>query len=150
MPLIQQAQLQTKTDLEALTSVTEWFQWFQYPPLTEKLWLEGQIALLEGFTNAVNHAHRHLSPEMPIELDAQLFTERLQIRIWDYGEFYDFTTTLKQLQQLTADPAFNPQEREAHWGSILLLKLIHEHGWVIAYHRQQDNRNCFFIEKVFE
>lgn len=150
MPLIQQAQLQTETDLEALTSVTEWFQQFQSPPLTEKLWLEGQIALLEGFTNSVNHAHRHLSPETPIELDARLFTERLQIRIWDYGELYDFTTTLNQLQQLTEDPTFNPQEREAHWGSILLLKLIHEYGWVIDYHRQQDNRNCFFIEKVFE
>jgi serine/threonine-protein kinase RsbW len=150
MALIQHANLQTETDIEAMTTVTEWFNQFQRPPLTQMLWMEAQLALLEGFTNAVLHAHRQLDPETPIELEAQLYTEQFQLSIWDHGAPYDFEATLRHLQQLTTDATFVPQEREAHWGSILLLKLRNQSGWHITYTRQPDQRNCLLIEKVFE
>jgi serine/threonine-protein kinase RsbW len=150
MVLIQQANLQTETDIEAIAIVTEWFAQFQCPPLTQPLWMEAQLALVEGFTNAVLHAHRQLAPKTPIELNAQLYSEFFQLCIWDQGVAYDFEATLHRLQHLTNDVNFAPQEREAHWGSILLLKLRNESGWRISYTRQPDDRNCLLIEKEFE
>jgi serine/threonine-protein kinase RsbW len=149
MVLIQQASLQTETDIDAIAIVTEWFQQFQYPPLSQTHWMEAQLALIEGFTNAVLHAHNQLAQQTPIELNAQLCTDCFQFSIWDYGVAYDFEATLQRLQHLTDDVNFVPQEREAHWGSILLLKLRNECNWQISYVRQPDNRNRLFVRKEF-
>lgn len=150
MALIHHASLQTETNVEAIATVTEWFNQFQRPPFPKRLWIEAQLALLEGFTNAVFHAHRRLSRQTPIDLEAELFTERFHLQIWDQGASYDLEATFQKLQQLTTDPNFIPQEREAHWGSILLLKLRDQFDWQISYTRQEDQRNCFLLEKHFD
>lgn len=150
MTLIHHASLKTETNIEAIATVTEWFNQFQRPPFPKRLWIAAQLAMLEGFTNAVLHAHRPLSRQTPIEVEAQLFTERFQLQIWDQGASYDLEATFQKLHQLTTDSSFVPQEREAHWGSILLLKLRDQFGWHISYSREEDQRNCFFLEKYFD
>jgi serine/threonine-protein kinase RsbW len=149
MTLIKAATLETTTDLEAMTTVTEWFNQFLQSPLPHQMWMEAQVALLEGFTNVVLHAHRQLQPDTPIELKAQLFASYFQLCIWDMGNPYDFEATLAQLKLLTENPTFIPQDREAHWGSILLLRLREQAGWQITYTQQPDSRNCLQIEKAF-
>jgi serine/threonine-protein kinase RsbW len=139
--------LKVKSDLDLMTTVAEWFEQFNHPPITPRLWQEGQIALIEGFTNAVRHAHQHLSPNTPVEIAAEISSEALQISIWDRGEAYDIEIAFEQLSLLISHSDFDPLEREAQWGSIMLLKLRNEYGWQILYQRQQ-NKNCLRIAKA--
>jgi serine/threonine-protein kinase RsbW len=145
--LTQTASLKVNSDLDLMTAVAEWFEQFNHPPLDPRLWQEGQIALIEGFTNAVRHAHQHLSPITPVEIAVELSSEALQISIWDRGATYDIELAFEQLSQLINNPDFDPLEREAQWGSIMLLKLRNEYGWQICYQRQQD-KNCLRIAKA--
>ncbi|NJM76691.1 MAG: anti-sigma regulatory factor [Acaryochloridaceae cyanobacterium RU_4_10] len=130
-----------------MTIVTEWFEQFNCPPLTPLLWQQGQIALLEGFTNAVLHAHHNLSPITPIEFVVEISPKIFKISIWDRGNEYDIGITFQHLSQHLSNPDFNPLERESQWGSIMLLKLINEYDWQIRYIREAD-RNCLYIEKA--
>jgi serine/threonine-protein kinase RsbW len=139
--------LQVKTDLDAMTIVTEWFEQFNCLPVTPHLWQQGQIALLEGFTNAVLHAHRNLSPITPIDFVVEISPEVFKISIWDQGNEYDIGITFQRLSQLIGNPGFDPLEREEQWGSIMMLKLMNEYDWRIRYLRQHD-RNCLCIEKT--
>jgi serine/threonine-protein kinase RsbW len=50
----------------------------------------------EAFTNAVRHAHKNLPRETPFELEITVFNERLEIKIWDWGEPFDFQPKLKE------------------------------------------------------
>jgi serine/threonine-protein kinase RsbW len=52
--------------------------------------------VIEGFTNAVRHAHKNLPRETPIELEITVFNERLEIKIWDSGKPFDFKAKLKE------------------------------------------------------
>jgi serine/threonine-protein kinase RsbW len=145
--LHQSSSLQVASDLDGMTIVAEWFEQFNHPPIKPRLWQEGQIALIEGFTNAVRHAHQHLDPTTPVEIAAEVSTEALEISIWDQGEAYDIEVAFEQISQLIHNPDFDPLEREAQWGSIMLLKLRDEYGWQIGYQRQQD-KNCLRIAKA--
>jgi serine/threonine-protein kinase RsbW len=145
--LIQTSSLTVNSDLDLMTAVAEWFEQFNHSPIDPRLWQEGQIALIEGFTNAVRHAHQHLSTTTPVEITAELSAQALQISIWDRGAAYDIEFAFEQISQLINNPDFDPLEREAQWGSIMLLKLRDEYGWQIAYQRQQD-KNCLRIAKA--
>jgi serine/threonine-protein kinase RsbW len=139
--------LKVTSDLDLISTVAEWFEQFNQPPVPPRLWQEGQIALIEGFTNAVRHAHQHLSPTTPVEIDAKISSETLQISIWDQGDAYDIEFAFAQISQLIHEPNFDPLEREAQWGSIMLLKLRDEYRWQILYQRQNE-RNCLHIAKT--
>jgi serine/threonine-protein kinase RsbW len=52
--------------------------------------------VVEGFTNAVRHAHKNLPIETPIELEITVFNERVEIKIWDGGKPFDFKAKLKE------------------------------------------------------
>jgi len=54
------------------------------------------LAVSEAFTNAVRHAHKNLPIETPFELEITVFNERLEIKIWDWGEPFDFQAKLKE------------------------------------------------------
>jgi serine/threonine-protein kinase RsbW len=148
-PLIEQASLIVETDLNEMTRVIQWFDQFNRPPLSYDSWLEGQLALIEGFTNAVRHAHRHLHTTTPIELDGQFSSKVFQLRIWDCGNPFDFEANLSKIDRLTSEPDFDPYIRETQWGSLILLKLRTQCGWQISYHHQPNLRNCLQLEKNF-
>jgi len=50
----------------------------------------------QALTNAVRHAHKNLPRETPIELEITVFNERLEIKIWDREEPFDFQAKLKE------------------------------------------------------
>jgi serine/threonine-protein kinase RsbW len=50
----------------------------------------------EAFTNAVRHPHKNLPRETPIDLEITVFNARLEIKIWDWGELFDFPAKLKE------------------------------------------------------
>jgi serine/threonine-protein kinase RsbW len=65
-------------------------------PIPEAVLHQCILAVSEAFTNAVRHAHKNLPRETPIELEITVFNERLEIKIWDWGEPFDFQAKLKE------------------------------------------------------
>jgi serine/threonine-protein kinase RsbW len=146
--LIEQAAITVDTDLNEISRIAEWYEQFNRHPLSQDLWLEGQIALIEGFTNAVRHAHRHLKHTTPIEINGQFSQAFFQLCIWDCGSPFDFESNLATHSQIISSPDFDPYTREAHWGSIIMLKLRTQCGWQISYQHLQNLRNCLCLVKT--
>ncbi|BAY30459.1 sigma-B activity negative regulator [Nostoc carneum NIES-2107] len=145
--LISNSSLQVASDINAITIVLDWFDQFNCSPLTNRVWIEGQTGLIEGFTNVVRHAHKHLSPQTPIDLSVQISAEYFQLCIWDRGDIFNLETALEKLSEQTSNQTFNPLDQEAHWGCIFLLKLRDKYSWKISYTRDFDARNCLLLRK---
>jgi len=133
-----QDHLTVNSDLTVLTSVQKWFEkfWFRHhPPIS---WRDHQLyrlnlALAEGFTNAVRHAHCGLSRDTSIEIQVTMDDDRMEIRIWDWGEPFD-PNNLEEPEPGTL--------REGGYGWFLLRRLTDQ----VSYDRQ-GKRNCLLIVK---
>jgi serine/threonine-protein kinase RsbW len=88
--------LQVNTDIKAVAQVLLWVEQLENLPIPEAVWQQCKLATIEGFTNAVRHAHKNLPLETPIELEITVFNERLEIKIWDWGKPFDFQAKLKE------------------------------------------------------
>ncbi len=141
-----QASLQVDTNLAAMPQVLAWFEQFHAFALAPDLWMQAKLALVEGFTNAVRHAHGNLPAHTPIDLNVKIFPHRLEITIWDQGPAFDLEALFESVGREHRDPL----ARDAHWGGVLLKKLRDRHGWYIRYlcpaHSLGD-RNCLLIQK---
>ncbi len=93
---IQHISLQVNTNLNALTRVLEWFEQLKDLSLPNEVWWKFQLALAEGFTNAVRHAHKNLPVETPVQLEIIVFNGRLELKVWDCGPYFDFDAKLKE------------------------------------------------------
>ena len=93
---VQHISLQVNTDLNALTRVLEWFEQLKDLSLPKEVWWNLQLALAEGFTNAVRHAHKNLPVETPVQLEIIVFNGRLELKVWDCGPYFDFDAKLKE------------------------------------------------------
>jgi serine/threonine-protein kinase RsbW len=136
---LQQSHLQVETDLKAVTKVLLWFEAFTSPLLTSQLQSQCQLAFVEGFTNAVRHAHEHLPQSTPIELEVTLFTNCIEMRIWDWGQPFDLQAKLQSLCQEELDPL----EQEGGRGLMFMHQLMDE----VSYVRLPDQRNCLLLRK---
>lgn len=115
----EQAHLTVTSRLEELDTVQQWFGTLMNQLSGDLPWLGQQfdrlnLALAEGFTNAVRHAHAELPQSTPIELALSWQPERIEICIFDQG------------------PPFNPDSlsepkpgalREGGYGWFLMRKL---------------------------
>jgi len=136
---VQQSHLQVKTDLNAVTEVLQWFEKFTSSLLPQQMASKCQLALVEGFTNAVRHAHHDLPPTTPIDLELKIFPDFLEMRIWDQGPPFDFQSKLQSLCQEECDPL----EKEGGRGLIFMQQLTDE----LSYARLDDERNCLMMRK---
>lgn len=136
---LQTACLQVNTDLNALTEVLAWFDQFNRPPLSYQIWLQCQLALAEGFTNAVRHAHRGKSADALIDLEVQVFCDRMEIRIWDWGAPFDLE------QRLISAGEVSPSAEGGRG-----LKLMERISDVLNYTRVESDRNCLLMIKRFQ
>ena len=131
--------LTIKSELKLLTQVQKWFEQFCSKYLYQFGWSEIQVyrlnlALAEGFTNAVRHAHRLLPPETTIDIEVKLWTDRLEIRVWDRGEPFN--------PDAIAEP--KPGTLQAGgYGWFILRRLADR----LEYKRDDDGRNCLLIVK---
>ncbi len=144
--MLQQEHLTVKTDINRLIDVLEWFDRFCDRNLSRLSWLADEsgnlnlavdmlkLALDEGFTNTVRHAHKDLSPETPIDLELTLWADRLEIRIWDIGEPFD-PPPLK---------APDPDKLSIGGYGWFLMRSIADD---VVHARCADGRNCLLIVK---
>lgn len=136
---LKQFQLQVKTNLEALVDVLQWFERVTKPLLPEKCRWQCKLALSEGFTNTVRYAHQNLPPTTPIDIEVNLLSGYLEIRIWDWGEPFDLNAKLNALRQSQDDPL----EKESDRGLFFMKELTDE----LLYLRMSDSRNCLILKK---
>ena len=131
--------LTVPSELTALTQVQKWFDQFCREFAGKLNWSEEDfycinLAIAEGFTNAVRHAHQALPPETRIEIDLSLWDDRLEVRIWDRGQPFNPDTV--------AEPELGTLQ-EGGYGWFLLRRLADR----VAYERYPDHRNCLIIVK---
>ncbi|WP_066379183.1 MULTISPECIES: anti-sigma regulatory factor [unclassified Anabaena] len=137
--IMQQDHLTVNSELKLLNKVQQWFEEFSLKYLSHLGWSETQVyrlnlALAEGFTNAVRHAHRALPPETTIDIEVSLWSDRLEIRIWDHGHPFD--------PNAIAEPEPGTLQ-VGGYGWFLLRRLVDR----VVYERSDDNRNCLVILK---
>jgi serine/threonine-protein kinase RsbW len=137
--MVKRDHLTVKSDLKVLELVQQWFNQFCQQHLVQVGWSESErsrltLALAEGFTNAVRHAHRSLPPETTIDIEVCLWMDRLEMRIWDYGKPFN------------PDAIVEPKPgtlQVGGYGWYLLRRL----GDRVVYERGTDGRNCLLIIK---
>jgi serine/threonine-protein kinase RsbW len=138
---MQQDHLTVKSELKLLNQVQQWFDQFCRQHLSQLGWSPTQLsclklALAEGFTNAVRHAHHALPPETTIEIDICLWIDRLEIKIWDHGKPFN--------PDAIAEPEPGTLQ-VGGYGWFLLRRLADR----VVYERGADGRNCLLIVKYF-
>jgi serine/threonine-protein kinase RsbW len=136
---LHKASLQVNTDLDALAQVLEWFDQFNRPPIPSQIWVQCQLAVAEGFTNAVRHAHWNQPMELVIDLESQVFDDRIEIRIWDRGGPFDLNKMLESM------PEDLNSEAEGGRGLRLMDRIADQ----LSYTRGEDTRNCLLIVKSY-
>lgn len=130
--------LDVKTDLADLTQVLSWFNRLNSDAIPRVVWMQCQTVLAEGFTNAVQHAHKVLPPETPVHIEVSLLSDRLEIRIWDYGAPFDLNQTLQYMAEKQDQGAVNGR-------GIRLIQRIADR---FSYTRS-DQRNCLLMIKSY-
>ncbi|ACC80355.1 ATP-binding protein [Nostoc punctiforme] len=132
--------LKVNTDLTASSQVLFWFDQMNQPPIPNKeVWWQCQTLLMEGFTNIVEHAHKNLPIETPIEIEAVRVNKYIEIRIWSQGEPFDLEQQLRQISE------FDENEQERGRG----LKIMSAIADKLSYEPTEDNRYCLFISKYY-
>jgi serine/threonine-protein kinase RsbW len=131
--------LTVSTDLKALNQVLSWFDSNRQPSMPQKYWLQCQLALAEGFTNAVRHAHKHLSADTSIELEVTLYPTSIELRIWDCGAPFDLEERLRQLESQTDNPSGGGR-------GLILMKKIADY---LSYTRVDRQQNCLLLVKNY-
>ncbi|MDY7012584.1 MAG: rhodanese-like domain-containing protein [Cyanobacteriota bacterium] len=131
------------TDLEALNQVLSWFDSNRQPSMPPKDWLHCQLALVEGFTNAVRHAHRNLAADTPIELEVTFYSTRVELRIWDFGPPFDLEARLKELLKKSES---QPDHYAGGGRGLILMRKIAD---ALSYTRFNNDRNCLFLVRNY-
>ncbi|MBD2424744.1 ATP-binding protein [Phormidium sp. FACHB-1136] len=134
----QTSQIQTPTDPTALKSVLAWFDQFQTAPIPHALWLQCQLALIEGFTNAVRHAHVGLPETTPVVIEVSISNCTVDVRIWDQGPGFDLNAVLK-----TKLSTHSPHDEGGRG-----LKIMYLVADQLSY-TPSDRGNCLHLHKTY-
>ncbi len=139
------SQLAVNSDLDEIETVLSWFEQLSDPAVPSELWMQAQLALVEGFTNAVRHAHADLDPPPPVQLSVQVSSQGFCVQILDQGAPFDFEAALAAVEQAMEASDHDPLAREAHWGLVMVLKLRSAYGWTISHRRIDGATNCLSL-----
>ena len=138
LKVLKKTHLRFDSDLKALDQVLFHFNQIHQPWIPKEDWLQCQLALAEGFTNAVRHAHKQFSSKVPIEIELSLSRQSLEIRIWDYGPPFDMETFVNTV--------YSRNSRVEGGRGLEILQKIADR---LSYDRTDENRNCLVIVKQF-
>jgi serine/threonine-protein kinase RsbW len=134
------AQLQVHTGLSANDRVLSWFEELDRKQVPKTVWLQCELALAEGFTNAVRHAHREQPPDLPIDIEVSIFSNSIEIKVWDSGPPFDLIEWLKE----------QPLQGDIYAGGGRGVKLMHAIADELSYTRTAGDRNCLSIVKNYD
>jgi serine/threonine-protein kinase RsbW len=122
--------------IDAVGELLDWMDGLRRPTIPEAVWVQAQTALVEGFTNAVRHAHAPFDPPPPVRVHLLCRPGELRIEVEDAGALF----------ALRAD-APEP-EGSGGWGLILLRRLEERHGWRITYEPRAGGGNVLRLRRA--
>jgi serine/threonine-protein kinase RsbW len=141
------------SSLPALTELLEWFAAQEPSGVAPLVWVQAQTALVEGFTNAVRHAHGPMADPPPVRVEVTTRSEprgvQLCLVIHDRGLPFDLQAAMGAIAPKPtcrgavdqADDPFALPERDAHWGLVILARLRDRYGWQIDYQSLREGGN---------
>lgn len=121
--------------LECLAELLDWMEDMRPAAVSEEVWVQAKTAVVEGFTNAVRHAHAHLVPPPPVGVRILISSNALELQVEDAGAPF-------QPRPRTPQP-----DQERHWGLIMLQQLEERYGWSINYEPRQAQGNVLRIRR---
>ena len=137
--MVSKNQIQVKSALTELSQLLSWFNQLNRLMIPSKVWVQCQIALAEGFTNAVRHAHKNKPDDTPIDIEVIIQDGFLEIRVWDYGAVFDLAQKLEATAKVVDQISIGGR-------GLGLLDCISDH---LSYDRTDDQRNCLLIVKNY-
>ena len=139
MKVLQSIKIQVPSDLKVLDQVLVQFNEIYQNSIPLRDWLQCRLALVEGFTNAVRHAHKNLPSEIPIRIEVLLKETAMEIRIWDYGSAFDLHGFIRENSEKNTDWLASGR------GIPILNKISNR----LDYYRTEQEQNCLLIVKEF-
>lgn len=139
MSTLKHSTYETETNPKALKGVLSWFDGFHELPIPQEDWLQCQLALIEGFTNAVRHAHKELPQDTPITIEVMVTQSYLDMKILDRGPGFDLRGMLEKKLKTTTE------DSEGGRG----LRIMYRVADIVEYVATDDERNCLHIRKQF-
>ncbi|MCY7333787.1 MAG: anti-sigma regulatory factor [Pseudanabaena sp. CAN_BIN31] len=136
--MAQTISLRVNTDLNELAKVLDWYEKLNHDAMSKIDWWRCKTALAEVFTNAVRHAHKNMPQEMPIDLEATLTENTLEMKVFDFGAGFDLSGKLSD---------FDDVDINALGGRG--LDLISQIVDVFSYERVAGDRNCMLMIKHY-
>jgi len=139
--------LRVKTDIYELTIIQKWFQeFFGHPEIKvpERILQQMNLLLAEGFANVIYHAHEHLSPEVPVDIEVIFYASAIEIRVWDFGKPFDLLKKLDEIQDQEIDLT-DIDNLPTGGRGLMITQAISDR---FSYERF-NNRNCLVIYKSF-
>lgn len=137
--MAQTISLRVSTDLNELAKVLDWFEYLSHDAMSKMDWLRCKTALAEAFTNAVRHAHKNMPQEMPIDLEATLTENTLEVKVFDFGTGFDLSDKLSDLDDVDINALGGRG-----------LDLINQIVDVFRYERESSgDRNCLLMIKYY-
>jgi serine/threonine-protein kinase RsbW len=149
-PLAPLSSLVVASDLDQIEPVLAWFDGLQLPDVAADLRMQAQLALVEGFTNAVRHAHAPLTAPPSITLSVAVSARLFRLRILDGGGPFDLEAALQALEQELGEGPQDPLARDEHWGFVMLLKLRKDHGWTMHYRPTAQGGNALILSHALK
>lgn len=139
MKVLRSIEIEVPSDLQALEQVLLQFNQIYQDFIPLRDWLQCRLALAEGFTNAVRHAHKNLPSNISIKIVVRLTATAMEIKIWDYGSAFDLKNFIIETSTKHADWLVSGR------GIPILNKISHQ----LEYYRTEQDQNCLVIVKKF-
>lgn len=133
---IARAELTVSSHLSELQRIREFVRQVgqgHSPTLDEESTSQLELAVNEAASNIMIHAY-HGRADQRIQLEADVFADRIVIRLYDWGEAFD--------PQMAKPPAFDGS-REGGFGLYLIAHSVDE----VRYSRDESGRNCISLIK---
>jgi serine/threonine-protein kinase RsbW len=135
--MLRREHLVVDSKLETLFKVQRWFKDLYESLESELSWVRTycdrlNIAVAEGFTNAVRHAHAMMPSDTPITIEVVLRGDRIEICIWDQGTPFD--------PNQLVEPEPGSLLCDGGYGWFLLRRVADQ----VMYYRK-GSRNCLEI-----
>jgi serine/threonine-protein kinase RsbW len=155
LPLEAHGEASFPSCLESTPLLLDWFEQHHPAWVDPLLWIQAQTALVEGFTNAVRHAHAALTAPPAVVVALEVTAEHLQLRLRDQGPPFDITpawssqgSPMGELPAAVGEPALPELPlREAHWGLVMLARLRRDFGWSISYDPLPEGGNILILAR---
>jgi serine/threonine-protein kinase RsbW len=146
MTVLKSDKLRVNTDIYQTKAVQQWFR--QFDQIPHRILLQCELVLVEAFANVVYHAHEHLDESTPVDIEVILMTDAIEIRLWDFGQFFDLKQALadrKKIQDLTTSvDQLDIDSLDTGGRGLLITDRIADQ---LSYDRLSDGRNCLLVRK---